>query len=94
MPSKPAAARVAAGLERRSDGRLDSSSAWARPADDAPGFGQTRPLDRAGHDANDLALSGFASYSGRSQAGPVLSGMAAGNGQEFRQAGSPIIRST
>ena len=39
------------------------------------GFGQTGPLkDRAGHDINYLALSGLASYSGREETGPVLSG--------------------
>jgi len=39
------------------------------------GYGQTGPLkDRAGHDINYLALSGLASYSGRKETGPVLSG--------------------
>jgi len=39
------------------------------------GYGQTGPLkDRAGHDINYLALSGLASYSGRKDTGPVLSG--------------------
>lgn len=39
------------------------------------GYGQTGPLkDRAGHDINYLALSGLASYSGRMETGPVLSG--------------------
>ena len=39
------------------------------------GYGQTGPLkDRAGHDINYLALSGLASYSGRADTGPVLSG--------------------
>ncbi|TQV75561.1 CoA transferase [Aliikangiella marina] len=39
------------------------------------GYGQTGPYkDRAGHDINYLALSGLASYSGRSDTGPVLSG--------------------
>lgn len=39
------------------------------------GYGQTGPLkDRAGHDINYLALGGLASYSGREQTGPVLSG--------------------
>lgn len=39
------------------------------------GYGQTGPLkDRAGHDINYLALSGLASFSGRSDTGPVLSG--------------------
>lgn len=38
------------------------------------GYGQTGPYkDRAGHDINYLALSGLASYSGRSDTGPVLS---------------------
>jgi len=39
------------------------------------GYGQTGPLkDKAGHDINYLALSGLASYSGRKETGPVLSG--------------------
>jgi crotonobetainyl-CoA:carnitine CoA-transferase CaiB-like acyl-CoA transferase len=39
------------------------------------GYGQTGPLkDRAGHDINYLALSGLASFSGRAETGPVLSG--------------------
>jgi crotonobetainyl-CoA:carnitine CoA-transferase CaiB-like acyl-CoA transferase len=39
------------------------------------GYGQTGPLkDRAGHDINYLALSGLASYSGRKETGPILSG--------------------
>jgi crotonobetainyl-CoA:carnitine CoA-transferase CaiB-like acyl-CoA transferase len=39
------------------------------------GYGQTGPLkDRAGHDINYLALSGLASFSGRKDTGPVLSG--------------------
>jgi crotonobetainyl-CoA:carnitine CoA-transferase CaiB-like acyl-CoA transferase len=39
------------------------------------GYGQTGPLkDRAGHDINYLALSGLASFSGRKNTGPVLSG--------------------
>ncbi|MEE4244989.1 MAG: CaiB/BaiF CoA-transferase family protein [Kangiellaceae bacterium] len=39
------------------------------------GYGQTGPLkDRAGHDINYLALSGLASYSGKKETGPVLSG--------------------
>jgi len=39
------------------------------------GYGQTGPLkDRAGHDINYLALSGLASFSGRQDTGPVLSG--------------------
>jgi len=39
------------------------------------GYGQTGPLkDRAGHDINYLALSGIASFSGRKNGGPVLSG--------------------
>ncbi len=39
------------------------------------GYGQTGPMkDRAGHDINYLAVSGLASYSGRSDTGPVLSG--------------------
>lgn len=39
------------------------------------GYGQTGPYkDRAGHDINYLALSGLASYSGREETGPVLSG--------------------
>ncbi|WP_193189188.1 CaiB/BaiF CoA transferase family protein [Microbulbifer taiwanensis] len=39
------------------------------------GYGQTGPLkDRAGHDINYLALSGLASYSGRAESGPSLSG--------------------
>jgi len=39
------------------------------------GYGQTGQLkDRAGHDINYLALSGLASYSGRKETGPVLSG--------------------
>lgn len=39
------------------------------------GYGQTGPLkNRAGHDINYLALAGLASYSGRKETGPVLSG--------------------
>lgn len=39
------------------------------------GYGQTGPLkDRAGHDINYLSLSGMASFSGREETGPVLSG--------------------
>ncbi len=39
------------------------------------GFGQSGPFkDRAGHDINYLALSGLASYSGKANTGPVLSG--------------------
>lgn len=39
------------------------------------GYGQTGPLkDRAGHDINYLALAGLASYSGRAESGPGLSG--------------------
>lgn len=39
------------------------------------GYGQTGPFkDRAGHDINYLALSGLASYSGRAETGPILSG--------------------
>jgi crotonobetainyl-CoA:carnitine CoA-transferase CaiB-like acyl-CoA transferase len=39
------------------------------------GYGQTGPYkDRAGHDINYLALSGLASYSGRKDTGPVVSG--------------------
>lgn len=39
------------------------------------GYGQTGELsDRAGHDINYLALSGLASFSGRQDTGPVLSG--------------------
>ena len=39
------------------------------------GYGQTGPMkDRAGHDINYLAISGLASYSGRADTGPVLSG--------------------
>ncbi|MFT6910580.1 MAG: alpha-methylacyl-CoA racemase, partial [Oleiphilaceae bacterium] len=39
------------------------------------GYGQTGPLqNKAGHDINYLALSGLASYSGRKDTGPVLSG--------------------
>lgn len=39
------------------------------------GYGQTGPLkSKAGHDINYLALSGLASYSGRQETGPVLSG--------------------
>lgn len=39
------------------------------------GYGQSGPYrDRAGHDINYLALSGLASYSGRVETGPVLSG--------------------
>lgn len=39
------------------------------------GYGQTGPLaNRAGHDINYLALAGLASYSGRKDTGPVLSG--------------------
>ena len=39
------------------------------------GYGQTGPLkNKAGHDINYLALSGLASYSGRKETGPILSG--------------------
>lgn len=39
------------------------------------GYGQSGPLrQRAGHDINYLALSGLASYSGRADSGPSLSG--------------------
>ncbi len=39
------------------------------------GYGQTGPLkNRAGHDINYLALAGLASYSGRKDRGPILSG--------------------
>ena len=39
------------------------------------GYGQTGPLkDRAGHDINYLSLAGLASFSGRKETGPVLSG--------------------
>ncbi|MCW8126734.1 CaiB/BaiF CoA transferase family protein [Microbulbifer halophilus] len=39
------------------------------------GYGQTGPFkDRAGHDINYLALAGLASYSGRTDSGPNLSG--------------------
>ncbi|SDK18852.1 Crotonobetainyl-CoA:carnitine CoA-transferase CaiB [Ferrimonas sediminum] len=39
------------------------------------GYGQHGPMQaRAGHDINYLALSGLASYSGRRETGPVLSG--------------------
>lgn len=39
------------------------------------GYGQTGPLkSRAGHDINYLALAGLASYSGRKETGPILSG--------------------
>lgn len=39
------------------------------------GFGQSGPYKhKAGHDINYLALSGLASYSGRPETGPVLSG--------------------
>lgn len=39
------------------------------------GYGQTGPYkDKAGHDINYLALAGLASYSGKSNTGPVLSG--------------------
>lgn len=39
------------------------------------GYGQTGPYNtKAGHDINYLALSGLASYSGRLETGPVLSG--------------------
>ncbi len=39
------------------------------------GYGQTGALkDRAGHDINYLALSGLASYSGKQETGPTLSG--------------------
>lgn len=39
------------------------------------GYGQTGPYkDKAGHDINYLALSGLASYSGKTNTGPVLSG--------------------
>lgn len=56
---------------------------YADLADDFPeliycsitGYGQTGVLSpRAGHDINYLALSGLASYSGRKETGPVLSG--------------------
>lgn len=44
------------------------------------GYGQTGPYkDRAGHDINYLALSGLASYSGRKETGPVLSGTQIGD---------------
>ncbi len=40
------------------------------------GYGQTGPLrDRAGHDINYLARSGIASYTGKKESGPSLSGM-------------------
>lgn len=40
------------------------------------GYGQTGPLrDKAGHDINYIALSGVASYSGRTGQGPSLFGM-------------------
>jgi alpha-methylacyl-CoA racemase len=40
------------------------------------GYGQTGPLkNRAGHDINYLARSGFASYSGRKDSGPSLMGI-------------------
>lgn len=39
------------------------------------GYGQTGPLSlRGGHDINYLSLSGLASFSGRKDTGPVLSG--------------------
>jgi alpha-methylacyl-CoA racemase len=39
------------------------------------GYGQTGPYkDKAGHDINYMALSGLASYSGKADTGPVLSG--------------------
>lgn len=39
------------------------------------GYGQTGPYkNKAGHDINYLALSGLASYSGKANTGPVLSG--------------------
>lgn len=39
------------------------------------GYGQTGPhKDKAGHDINYMALSGLASYSGKANTGPVLSG--------------------
>jgi len=39
------------------------------------GYGQSGPMkNKAGHDINYLALSGLASYSGREETGPVLSG--------------------
>jgi crotonobetainyl-CoA:carnitine CoA-transferase CaiB-like acyl-CoA transferase len=39
------------------------------------GYGQTGPMkDKAGHDINYLALSGIASYSGKTATGPVLAG--------------------
>ncbi|KUJ83685.1 CoA transferase [Microbulbifer flavimaris] len=39
------------------------------------GYGQSGPMtQRAGHDINYLALSGLASYSGRADSGPSLSG--------------------
>jgi alpha-methylacyl-CoA racemase len=44
------------------------------------GYGQTGPYkDRAGHDINYLALAGLASYSGRKETGPVLSGTQIGD---------------
>ncbi len=40
------------------------------------GYGQTGPMkSRAGHDINFIARSGVASYSGRKESGPCLSGM-------------------
>jgi alpha-methylacyl-CoA racemase len=40
------------------------------------GYGQTGPMaDRAGHDINYLARSGLMSYSGRTDTGPILTGM-------------------
>ncbi|MNQ69300.1 Succinyl-CoA:(R)-benzylsuccinate CoA-transferase subunit BbsF [compost metagenome] len=40
------------------------------------GYGQTGPYkDRAGHDINYLALSGLASYTGRTDSGPLPLGM-------------------
>lgn len=40
------------------------------------GYGQTGPLTgRAGHDINYLSRSGLMSYSGRTETGPVLTGM-------------------
>ncbi|MCU1716238.1 CaiB/BaiF CoA transferase family protein [Pseudomonas sp. 5P_3.1_Bac2] len=42
------------------------------------GYGQTGPYkDRAGHDLNYLALSGLASYTGRSDSGPLPLGIQA-----------------
>jgi crotonobetainyl-CoA:carnitine CoA-transferase CaiB-like acyl-CoA transferase len=40
------------------------------------GYGQTGSMrDRAGHDINYIALSGVASYAGKKESGPTLSGM-------------------